>query len=98
MVKRNGRQEAVRFDKITTSLKKLSYGLNCDPVLVSQKVCAGVYKGITTSQLAELAAETAAALTTNHPDYASVCSIANLIITVSVRCDLFFEFRFADLK
>lgn len=75
MVKRDGRQETVHFDKITARLKKLSYGLSiehCDPVLVSQKVCAGVYKGVTTSQLDELAAETAAAMTTNHPDYASV--------------------------
>ena len=75
VVKRDGRQEAVHFDKITARLKKLSYGLSidhCDPVLVSQKVCAGVYKGVTTSQLDELAAETAAAMTANHPDYASV--------------------------
>lgn len=75
VVKRDGRQEAVHFDKITARLKKLSYGLSiehCDPVLVAQKVCAGVYKGVTTSQLDELAAETAAALTANHPDYASV--------------------------
>lgn len=75
VVKRDGKQEPVHFDKITARLKKLSYGLSldhCDPVLVSQKVCAGVYKGVTTSQLDELAAETAAAMTANHPDYASV--------------------------
>jgi len=75
VVKRDGRQEAVHFDKITARLKKLSYGLStehCDPVLVAQKVCAGVYKGVTTSQLDELAAETAAGMTANHPDYASV--------------------------
>ena len=41
-------------------------------VLVSQKVAAGVYKGVTTSELDELAAETAAALTSTHPDYAVV--------------------------
>ncbi|AQL01766.1 Ribonucleoside-diphosphate reductase large subunit [Zea mays] len=74
VVKRDGRQETVHFDKITARLKKLSYGLSqdhCDPVLVAQKVCAGVYKGVTTSQLDELAAETAAAMTASHPDYAS---------------------------
>ncbi|KAJ6798454.1 ribonucleoside-diphosphate reductase large subunit-like [Iris pallida] len=77
VVKRDGRHEPVHFDKITARLKKLSYGLShehCDPVLVSQKVCAGVYKGVTTSQLDELAAETAAALTANHPDYASLAA------------------------
>lgn len=75
VVKRDGRHEMVHFDKITARLKKLSYGLSqehCDPVLVAQKVCAGVYKGVTTSQLDELAAETAAAMTASHPDYASV--------------------------
>lgn len=75
VVKRDGRREVVHFDKITARLKKLSYGLNqdhCDPILVAQKVCAGVYKGVTTSQLDELAAETAAAMTTSHPDYAQV--------------------------
>eukprot|EP00253_Pinus_taeda_P012078 PITA_12078 len=77
VIKRDGRQEAVHFDKITARLKKLSYGLNmehCDPVLVAQKVCAGVYKGVTTSQLDELAAETAAAMTANHPDYAQLAA------------------------
>ncbi|KAL9229678.1 hypothetical protein vseg_005118 [Gypsophila vaccaria] len=77
VVKRDGRQETVHFDKITARLKKLSYGLNtehCDPVIVAQKVCAGVYKGVTTSQLDELAAETAAAMTANHPDYASLAA------------------------
>ncbi|KAJ0039479.1 hypothetical protein Pint_27045 [Pistacia integerrima] len=82
VVKRDGRQETVHFDKITARLKKLSYGLSidhCDPVLVSQKVCAGVYKGVTTSQLDELAAETAAAMTTNHPDYA--CLAARIVVS-----------------
>jgi ribonucleoside-diphosphate reductase subunit M1 len=75
VLKRDGRQESVHFDKITARLKRLSYGSNpehCDPVLVAQKVCMGVYKGITTSQLDELAAETAAAMTASHPDYAIV--------------------------
>lgn len=77
VIKRDGRQESVHFDKITARLKKLSYGLSsehCDPVLVAQKVSAGVYKGVTTTQLDELAAETAAAMTTHHPDYASLAA------------------------
>jgi hypothetical protein len=76
VIKRDGRKEAVHFDKITARLRKLSYGLNpehCDVVIVAQKVCVGVYKGVTTSQLDELAAETAAAMTASHPDYALVC-------------------------
>ncbi|KAH7415603.1 hypothetical protein KP509_14G053500 [Ceratopteris richardii] len=77
VIKRDGRQESVHFDKITARLKKLSYGLNtehCDVVLVAQKVCAGVYKGVTTSQLDELAAQTAASLTASHPDYAQLAA------------------------
>ncbi|KAJ4824517.1 ribonucleotide-diphosphate reductase subunit rnr1 [Turnera subulata] len=73
VIKRDGREEPVHFGKITARLKKLSYGLSsdhCDPVLVAQKVCAGVYKGVTTTQLDQLAAETAASMTANHPDYA----------------------------
>eukprot|EP00897_Mesotaenium_endlicherianum_P004227 jgi/Mesen1/3832/ME000207S02839 len=73
VVKRDGRHEPVHFDKITSRIKKLSYGLNkdhCEPLLVAQKVCMGVHKGVTTSQLDELAAETAAAMTASHPDYA----------------------------
>ncbi|KAI8470436.1 MAG: NSG5 protein [Monoraphidium minutum] len=73
VLKRDGRQVPVRFDKITARIQRLSYGLNqsyCDPVLVAQKVAAGVYRGVTTTELDELAAETAAALTSTHPDYA----------------------------
>lgn len=105
VVKRDGRKEPVKFDKITARINKLSYGLNtqfCDPVsqgwgpadglpplleplrhvfttrclhsqvLVAQKVAMGVYRGVTTSELDELAAETAAAMTSMHPDYALV--------------------------
>ncbi|XP_020535512.1 ribonucleoside-diphosphate reductase large subunit isoform X2 [Jatropha curcas] len=84
VIKRDGRQEPVHFDKITARLKKLSYALSreyCDPVLVAQKVCSGIYKGVTTAQINELAAETAAALTANHPDYALLAAriaISNL--------------------
>ncbi|CAK8567834.1 unnamed protein product [Lathyrus sativus] len=84
VIKRDGSQEPVQFDKITTRIKELSHGLNpehCDPVLVSQKVCASVYKGVTTSYLDELAAETAAGMAVIHPDYATLAvrvSVSNL--------------------
>ncbi|KAF5317484.1 hypothetical protein D9619_013154 [Psilocybe cf. subviscida] len=71
--KRDGRKERVQFDKITARIHKLSYGLDTnyiDPVEVTQKVVAGVYHGVTTVELDNLAAETAAYLTTKHPDYA----------------------------
>jgi ribonucleoside-diphosphate reductase subunit M1 len=77
VVKRDGRKQEVHFDKITARICKLAYGLNpdfCDPILVAQKVTSGVYKGVTTSELDELAAETAAALTSTHPDYATLAA------------------------
>ncbi|CAI5446398.1 unnamed protein product [Caenorhabditis angaria] len=73
VVKRDGRKEDVHFDKITSRIQKLSYGLNMDfvdPVAVAIKVISGLYKGVTTVELDNLAAETAASMTTQHPEYA----------------------------
>lgn len=73
VVKRDGRKEPVHFDKITARIKKLCYGLDeafVDPVVVAQKVIAGVYPGVTTSELDNLAAETAAYMAVNHPQFA----------------------------
>ncbi|SAM09123.1 hypothetical protein [Absidia glauca] len=84
VIKRNGRQEHVAFDKITARVNKLCYGLDTnyvDPVAITQKVISGVYKGVTTVELDNLAAETAAYLTTTHPDYAILAAriaISNL--------------------
>ncbi|ABO93658.1 predicted protein [Ostreococcus lucimarinus CCE9901] len=77
VVKRDGREEPVAFDKITARIKKLAYGLSqefCDPVIVAQKVCMGVFAGVTTKELDELAAETAASMTSKHPDYAQLAA------------------------
>ncbi|SIT88730.1 ribonucleoside-diphosphate reductase subunit alpha [Pontibacter indicus] len=73
VVKRDGRRESVKFDKITARIEKLCYGLNMDyvsPIEVAKKVIDGIYDGVTTIELDNLAAETAASLTTKHPDYA----------------------------
>lgn len=73
VVKRDGRKERVLFDKITARISKLCYGLDMnfvDPVEISLKVVGGIYPGVTTTELDNLAAETAAYLTTKHPDYA----------------------------
>ncbi|KAF7344629.1 Ribonucleoside-diphosphate reductase [Mycena sanguinolenta] len=79
-----GRKEKILFDKITSRIDKLIYGLDQNYVIpqdVTQKVVAGVYNGITTMELDNLAAETAAYLTTKHPDYAILAAriaISNL--------------------
>ena len=83
VVKRDGKKEPVMFDKITERIKKLCYGLNyhVDPVKVAMRVIEGLYDGVSTSELDNLAAETAAAMTITHPDYAQLAAriaISNL--------------------
>ena len=83
VLKRDGRKEPIIFDKITARVRKLCYGLNdlVDPVKVAMRVIEGLYDGVTTSELDNLAAETAATMTTTHPDYALLAarvSVSNL--------------------
>uniref|UniRef100_UPI004047B63A ribonucleotide reductase N-terminal alpha domain-containing protein n=1 Tax=Flavobacterium sp. TaxID=239 RepID=UPI004047B63A len=83
VVKRDGHKEPVMFDKITDRIKKLYYGLNdmVDAVKVAMRVIEGLYDGVTTSELDNLAAETAASMTVSHPDYAQLAAriaISNL--------------------
>ena len=83
VIKRDGRREPIMFDKITSRVRKLCYGLNelVDPVKVAMRVIEGLYDGVTTSELDNLAAEIAATMTTSHPDYAKLAariSVSNL--------------------
>ncbi len=75
VIKRDGKRESVKFDKITARIEKLCYGFSLvDPIDVAKKVIEGLFDGVTTSELDNLAAETAASLTTKHPDYALLAS------------------------
>ncbi|AKG51413.1 Ribonucleotide reductase large subunit [Monkeypox virus] len=84
VIKRNGYKENVMFDKITSRIRKLCYGLNTDhidPIKIAMKVIQGIYNGVTTVELDTLAAEIAATCTTQHPDYAILAAriaISNL--------------------
>lgn len=84
VIKRDGRKENVMFDKITNRINKLCYGLNMnyvDPPAITLKVINGLYAGVSTVELDNLAAETAATMTTKHPDYALLAAriaVANL--------------------
>jgi len=84
VLKRDGKKVSVHFDKITSRISKLCYGLDqqhVDPVVISQKVIQGVYAGVTTMELDELAAQTAASFATQHPDYSNLAariSVSNL--------------------
>ncbi len=77
VVKRNGEKEDVRFDAIQEKLTKLSEGLNpkwIDPGTVTKLVIEGLYDGVTTAELDELSAETAASLASQHPDYSKLAA------------------------
>src|SRR5246500_5771011 len=77
VIKRDGTSESVKFDKITARVQKLCYGLDpahVESIKVAMKVIEGLFDGVTTTELDNLAAETAASLTTNHPDYAILAS------------------------
>lgn len=84
VIKRDGRKEPVRFDKITSRITRLCYGLDSDhidAVKVTQRIISGIYEGVTTAELDNLAAETAAYMTTIHPDYGTLAArlaISNL--------------------
>jgi len=84
VIKRNGKKEAVDLSKITQRIRKLCYELNpkyVDPVQVAIKVSQGLYDGVTTIELDNLAAETCASLVTKHPDFAKLAAriaISNL--------------------
>jgi len=89
VIKRDGRRESVKFDKITARIEKLCYGLDMnyvEPIEVAKKVINGLYDGVTTQELDNLAAETAASLTSKHPDYARLAAriaVSNLHKTTS---------------
>ncbi|HAH37897.1 MAG TPA: ribonucleoside-diphosphate reductase subunit alpha [Algoriphagus sp.] len=89
VIKRDGRRESVRFDKITARIENLCYELDpkfIQPIEVAKKVIDGLYDGVTTSELDNLAAEVCASLTVKHPDYAILAAriaISNLHKTTS---------------
>ncbi|MCC5917765.1 MAG: ribonucleoside-diphosphate reductase subunit alpha [Cryomorphaceae bacterium] len=76
VIKRDGRKEPVKFDKITARVEKLCYGLSeiVNPTTVAVKVIEGIYDGVTTTELDSLAAEISASMTTRHPDYAKLAA------------------------
>ena len=69
VTKRDGTKEPVSLDKITNRVSVLSTGLSIDPIVVAQKAIPGLYNDITSTEIDNYLAETAAALTVEHPDY-----------------------------
>jgi ribonucleoside-diphosphate reductase alpha chain len=76
VIKRDKKKETVKFDKITARIVKMCYGLDplVSPEAVAMKVIEGIYDGVTTIDLDNLAAEVAAGKSIDHPDYALLAS------------------------
>jgi ribonucleoside-diphosphate reductase alpha subunit len=77
VLKRSGKREEVSFDKITARIKKLCYGLDSnfvESIEIAKKVIQGLYDGVSTTELDNLAAETAASMAAVHPDYAQLAA------------------------
>ena len=76
ILKRNGFKEPVKLEKISSRIKKLTYGLNerVDPDVVSTKVVSGLYDGVSSTELDQLSAETAASMVTVHPDFGKLAA------------------------
>ena len=89
VLKRDGHRESVKFDKITSRIEKLCYGLDpklVNPVEVAMKVINGLYDGVSTHELDNLAAEISATMITRHPDFAKLAAriaVSNLHKTTS---------------
>jgi ribonucleoside-diphosphate reductase alpha chain len=106
VIKRNNKRESVKFDKITARIEKLCYGLDrrfVNSIDVAKKVIEGLYDGVTTTELDNLAAETAASLTVKHPDYALLASriaVSNLHknTTKSFSCTMELLYNCKDPK
>lgn len=81
---RSGEREPIKFDKITERIEILAADLDSqfiDSSIIAKKVIEGIYDGITTRELDQLAAETAAYLSTQHPDYSALAgriAVSNL--------------------
>ena len=76
IIKRDGTKEPLKLAKISSRINKLTYGLHeiVDPDKVSAKVASGLYDGVSSAQLDQLSAETAASLITEHPDYGKLAA------------------------
>ncbi|OJU81738.1 MAG: ribonucleoside-diphosphate reductase subunit alpha [Chlamydia sp. 32-24] len=106
VIKRNGQSQEVKFDKIVNRLSKLCYGLDVkfiDPIIIAKKVIEGLYDGVTTSELDNLAAEITATLISRHPDFsilAARIAISNLQknIKLSFSETIFQLFHYRDKK
>ena len=105
VTKRNGRKEPMQFDKITARISTLCKEIKpildesvVDPIKITQKVAQGIFSGVTTAEIDQLAAETAAYMASTHPEFETLAAriaISNLqkltltqfVKTLMIMCD-----------
>jgi ribonucleotide reductase alpha subunit len=103
VIKRDGQKQDVRFDSITSRVRRLCNGLDpnyVDPVPITQKVIEGFYAGISTSEIDTLAAETCAYMSQKHPDFSTLAAriaVSNLhkntLDSFTDTCRMLYEYR-----
>ena len=71
VIKRSGRVEDVKFNKVTNRISKLTYGLseNVDVSTVAQQVFSSMYDEIKTYEIDTLSSEVCIGMITKDPDY-----------------------------
>ena len=71
VIKRSGRIEDVKFDKVTNRISKLRHGLseNVDASMIAQQVFSSMYDNIKTHEIDTLSAEICIGMITSDPDY-----------------------------
>lgn len=71
VIKRSGRIEDVKFDKVTNRISKLTHGLseNVDASMIAQQVFSSMHDNIKTHEIDTLSAEICIGMITSDPDY-----------------------------
>jgi ribonucleoside-diphosphate reductase alpha chain len=72
--KRNGAFEQISFDKVLQRIRRASKGLSVNPDKLAQQILSQIYDGVKTEEIDDLTAQTAASLSTNHPDWATLAA------------------------
>ncbi len=83
VLKRSGKYENIKFDKITTRIRSITktLGLNIDPIPISQTVVHYLYENITTCEIDEITARILMSSSTDVPEYQDIAAhitISNL--------------------
>ena len=92
VLKRDGREEEVSLEKLTSRIAASCDGLDLEfvsPATVAKGVIGGLYNGVTTVALEQLVAETAGYMCLEHPDYSKLAARISMSSLRKSTPDLF---------